>query len=135
MANTTQRSQLQSFTLPSPSVDYSTEYMNSLVRTLEIFFQREQEEGNIRGSTLILTQLPTSGANLFNGEVYVDETGFLKVVRSEDNFTPSLSTDVADLRVGDVYIDEDGFMKVTRSEDNFTSALAGSVGSVTVTIS
>jgi hypothetical protein len=86
-----EKSQIVSFTLPTPTIGYSEEYMNSLVRSLEIFFEREQEEGNIRGSTLILTRLPTSGANLFNGEVYVDETGFLKIVRSEDNFTPSLS--------------------------------------------
>ena len=91
MAASSEKSQIVSFTLPSPTVGYSIDYMSSLVRSLEIFFERSQEEGNIRGSTLILTQLPTSGANLFNGEVYVDETGFLKIVRSEDNFTPSLS--------------------------------------------
>ena len=91
MAAAIEKSQLVSFTLPTPTMGYSADYMNSLVRSLEIFFEREQEEGNIRGSTRLLTQLPTSGANLFNGEVYVDETGFLKVVRSEDNFTPSLS--------------------------------------------
>jgi len=99
MANTTQRSQLQSFTLPSPSVDYSTEYMNSLVRTLEIFFQREQEEGNIRGSTLILTSLSTDVADLRVGDVYIDEDGFMKVTRSEDNFTSALAGSVGSVTV------------------------------------
>ena len=99
MAAALERSQVLSFTLPTPTVGYSSEYMNSLVRSLEIFFERAQEEGNIRGSTLILTQLPTSGANLFDDEVYVDESGFLKIVRSEDNFTPSLAGSVGSVTV------------------------------------
>jgi len=99
VAYTTQRSQIQSFTLPSPTEGYSTEYMNSLVRTLEIFFQKEQEEGNIRGSTLILTSLPTDVADLRVGDVYVDENGFLKIARSEDNFTPALTTSVGAVTV------------------------------------
>jgi hypothetical protein len=73
--------------------------MNSLVRTLEIFFQREQEAGNIRGSTLILTSLPTEVADLRVGDVYVDEDGFLKVARSEDNFTSALAGAVGSVTV------------------------------------
>ena len=99
MAAASEKSQIVSFTLPTPTRGYSTEYMNSLVRSLEIFFERSQEEGNIRGSTLILTKLPTSGADLYNGEVYVDEDGFLKIIRSEDNFTPSLSGSVGSVTV------------------------------------
>jgi hypothetical protein len=99
MASSVQRSQIQSFTLPTPTAGYSTEYMNSLVRALEIFFQREQEEGNIRGSTLILTALPTDVADLRVGDVYVDEDGFLKIARSEDNFTSSLTSSVGSVTV------------------------------------
>ena len=32
-------------------------------------------------------------------EVYVDENGFLKIVRSEDNFTPSLAGSVGSVTV------------------------------------
>jgi len=99
VASSVQRSQIQSFTLPTPTSGYSTEYMNSLVRTLEIFFQREQETGNIRGSTLILTSLPTEVADLRVGDVYVDEDGFLKVARSEDNFTSALAGAVGSVTV------------------------------------
>ncbi len=99
MASAVQRSQIQSFTLPTPTSGYSPEYMNSLVRTLEIFFQREQEEGNIRGSTLILTAVSTDVADLRVGDVYVDEDGFLKIARSEDNFTSSLTGSVGSVTV------------------------------------
>ncbi len=99
MASAVQRSQIQSFTLPTPTSGYSPEYMNSLVRTLEIFFQREQEEGNIRGSTLILTAVSTDVADLRVGDVYVDEDGFLKIARSEDNFTSALTGSVGSVTV------------------------------------
>ena len=76
MAAAIEKSQLVSFTLPTPTMGYSADYMNSLVRSLEIFFEREQEEGNIRGSTLILTQLPTSGANLLMAKFMLTKQGF-----------------------------------------------------------
>ena len=40
MAAPVEKSQIVSFTLPTPTIGYSEEYMNSLVRSLEIFFER-----------------------------------------------------------------------------------------------
>ena len=99
MAASSEKSQIVSFTLPSPTVGYSIDYMSSLVRSLEIFFERSQEEGNIRGSTLILTAVSTDVADLRVGDVYVDEDGFLKIARSEDNFTSALTGSVGSVTV------------------------------------
>ena len=46
-----------------------------------------------------MTSLPTEVADLRVGDVYVDEDGFLKVARSEDNFTSALAGAVGSVTV------------------------------------
>ncbi len=95
----TEKSQILSFVVPTATREYSQDYMNSFVRTLELYFQSLQEVGNIRGSTINLSSLPTNIADLRNGDVYIDPDGFLKIKRSDDNFTTSLSGSVGSVTV------------------------------------
>jgi len=74
MANT-----IQPPRLPDPSSEYSVSYMNDLVRALEAFIQQERTPGEMRGTKLTLTDLPTSAAGLEPGALYND-AGTVKVV-------------------------------------------------------
>ena len=65
--------------LPDPSSEYSVSYMNDLVRALEAFIQQERTPGEMRGTKLTLTDLPTSAAGLEPGALYND-AGTVKVV-------------------------------------------------------
>ena len=64
--------------LPTPSSEYSVDYMSDLVRSLEAFINQERNPGAIRGTTLTLTDLPTSAAGLETGTLYND-AGTVKV--------------------------------------------------------
>ena len=52
--------------------------MSDLVRSLESFISQERNPGAIRGTTLTLTDLPTSAAGLETGTLYND-AGTVKV--------------------------------------------------------
>ena len=64
--------------LPTPSVEYSVDYMSDLVRSLEAFITQERNPGPIRGTTLTLTDFPTSPTGLEAGTLYND-AGTVKV--------------------------------------------------------
>jgi hypothetical protein len=64
--------------LPTPSSEYSVDYMSDLVRSLEAFINQERNPGAIRGTTLTLTDLPTSPTGLETGTLYND-AGTVKV--------------------------------------------------------
>jgi len=53
--------------------------MEDLIRVLEIYIQQENNPGDMRGTTLTLTQLPTSAAGLETGALYND-AGTVKIV-------------------------------------------------------
>ena len=65
--------------LPEPPKDYSARYMQDLLRALEIFIQRERTPGEIRGTKITLTELPTSATGLESGAIYND-SGTVKIV-------------------------------------------------------
>lgn len=68
--------------LPFAPDNYDAKYTNELIRTLNLYFRLLQNPGPIYGSTLNVTQLPTSATGLPSGAVWVD-TGagnVLKVV-------------------------------------------------------
>lgn len=68
--------------IPFPPLEYDQQYLNELIRTLNLYFRLLQNPGPATNSTLTLTQLPTSAAGLPSGSVWVD-TGagnVLKVV-------------------------------------------------------
>lgn len=64
--------------LPEPTVEYSPQYMQDLIRTLELFIEQERNPGEIRATRLTLTDLPTSATGLEAGTLYND-AGTVKV--------------------------------------------------------
>tara|TARA_Y100000114_G_C11501696_1_gene204725 strand:- start:24 stop:254 length:231 start_codon:yes stop_codon:yes gene_type:complete len=66
-------------TLPDPPQDYDNLYMNDLIRTLEVFIQQERNPGELRGTKITLTDLPTSATGLETGALYND-SGTVKIV-------------------------------------------------------
>lgn len=65
--------------LPTPPDEITRYYMEDLIRVLEIYIQQESNPGDMRGTTLTLTQLPTSAAGLETGALYND-AGTVKIV-------------------------------------------------------
>ena len=66
--------------LPFPPTTYDHRYFNETIRTLNLYFRQIQNPGPIVGSTLNLTELPTSSAGLRSGDVWVD-TGASNVLK------------------------------------------------------
>lgn len=65
--------------LPEAPFEYSQQYMADLVRALEIFIAQERNPGELRGTKITLTELPTSATGLETGSLYND-SGTIKVV-------------------------------------------------------
>lgn len=65
--------------LPEAPTDYSVQYMQDLIRTLELFIAQERNPGELRGTKITLTALPTSATGLEAGALYND-SGTVKVV-------------------------------------------------------
>jgi hypothetical protein len=64
--------------LPEAPEDYDPQYMADLLRALEIFISQERTPGEMRGTKLTLTDLPTSASGLETGALYND-SGTVKV--------------------------------------------------------
>ena len=65
--------------LPEAPADYSSQYMQDLIRTLELFITQERNPGELRGTKITLTALPTSASGLEAGALYND-SGTVKIV-------------------------------------------------------
>jgi len=65
--------------LPEAPTEYSVQYMSDLIRSLELFIAQERNPGEMRGTKLTLTNLPTSATGLETGALYND-SGTVKVV-------------------------------------------------------
>ena len=65
--------------LPEPRAEYDLTYMQDLVRALEIFIQQERNPGEMRGTKITLTALPTSSTGLETGALWND-SGTVKIV-------------------------------------------------------
>jgi hypothetical protein len=65
--------------LPEAPDQYSRSYMADLLRALELFISQERNPGGLRGTTITLTNLPTSATGLEAGALYND-SGTVKVV-------------------------------------------------------
>jgi hypothetical protein len=65
--------------LPEPTAEYNLLYMQDLVRALEVFIEQERNPGELRGSKITLTDLPTSATGLETGALYND-AGTVKIV-------------------------------------------------------
>ena len=64
--------------LPEPPIEYTQQYMADLVRSLQVFIEQERNPGELRGTKLTLTDLPTSATGLETGSLY-NESGTIKV--------------------------------------------------------
>ena len=58
--------------LPEPPQEYSASYMQDLVRALAIFIEKERNPGQLRGTKITLTNLPTGATGLETGALYND---------------------------------------------------------------
>ena len=65
--------------LPEPPLDYEPAYKSDLIRALETFIEQERNPGELRGTRITLTDLPTSATGLETGTLYND-SGTVKVV-------------------------------------------------------
>ena len=65
--------------LPEPPQVIGRRYMEDLVRALQIFITQERNPGELRGTKITLTDLPTSATGLETGALYND-SGTVKVV-------------------------------------------------------
>jgi|TARA_E500000318_G_scaffold14881_1_gene15336 hypothetical protein len=70
--------QIPSPKLPEAPQEYSASYMQDLVRALEVFIEQERNPGELRGTKITLTDLPTSATGLETGALYND-SGTVKV--------------------------------------------------------
>ena len=68
--------------LPDAPEVYSRDHMDALLRALTAYFLQAANAGSIRGTTILLTDLPTSSAGLPSGSVWRDAgaSNVLKVV-------------------------------------------------------
>lgn len=68
--------------LPLPPTTYDQLYFNQLLRTLNLYFRQIQNPGALLGTTIQLSDLPTSPTGLPPGSVWVDTSAnnVLKVV-------------------------------------------------------
>ena len=65
--------------LPEAPPEYSARYMADLLRALELFISQERNPGEMRGTKITLTNLPTSASGLESGALYND-SGTVKIV-------------------------------------------------------
>jgi|TARA_B100000161_G_scaffold199925_1_gene145832 hypothetical protein len=65
--------------LPEPPIEYTQQYMADLVRSIQVFIEQERNPGEMRGTKLTLTDLPTSATGLETGALFND-SGVVKVV-------------------------------------------------------
>jgi len=75
---------------PTPTEEYDPAYVADLIRALNFFVDQVGNAGPMRGTTLVLTNLPTSGAQLETGTVYNDN-GTLKIVLENIGYASSIS--------------------------------------------
>jgi len=73
--------------LPSPPQEIDARYLSDLVRALEIFLRQMQNP------QLNFQEVPTDGNNnlLQQGDIYIADGGFLKIISKTDVFGGSVS--------------------------------------------
>ena len=65
--------------LPEPPTEYNQQYMADVLRAVQFFMEQERNPGELRGTKITLTELPTSASGLEAGALYND-SGTVKVV-------------------------------------------------------
>lgn len=87
-------------TLPMPPRGYDVNFMNQLVRALGNYFNLLDSTSPIQVDSIVLTKLPTTGANLPVGSVYQSGDALMIVVDYKA-YAASLPATVS---VGDVTV-------------------------------
>lgn len=64
--------------LPEPPTEYNQQYMADVLRAVQFFMEQERNPGELRGTKITLTELPTSASGLEAGALYND-SGTVKV--------------------------------------------------------
>ena len=64
--------------LPEPPEQIDRQYVEDLVRSLEIFISQERNPGELRATKITLTDLPTSSSGLEVGALFND-SGTIKI--------------------------------------------------------
>lgn len=90
--------QIQRPRIPEAPEDYDKNFMDQLIRALQLFMDRQNDLGFGRFSELTLTNVQGSAGGKEVGYVY-QEGGTLKIVLSDDILAPSL---VVNTRLGTV---------------------------------
>ena len=75
--------------LPLAPIVYDREYINKLVRVLNAYATDSTTPGDLVGASLLLIGPAQTGYGLVSGAAWVDENGFLRLVRDGDVFAPS----------------------------------------------
>ena len=77
--------------LPTPPSEVNAQYLADLVRALEIFLRQAQNP------QLNFQEVPTDGNNnlLQQGDIYIADGGFLKVIGKTETFSGSVSATVS----------------------------------------
>ncbi len=65
--------------LPEPPEQITRQYVEDLIRSLEIFIAQERNPGELRATKITLTDLPTSSSGLETGALFND-SGTIKIV-------------------------------------------------------
>ena len=65
--------------LPEAPAEYTQQHMQDLLRALEAFIEQERNPGELRGTKITLTELPTSSSGLESGALWND-AGTVKIV-------------------------------------------------------
>ena len=65
--------------LPEAPEEYTRAYMEDFVRALDNYIQQERNPGEMRGTKITLTALPTSATGLETGALY-NVAGTVKIV-------------------------------------------------------
>ena len=86
--------------LPTPPAVYDAKYIQELTRVLYLYFQEGANKGELRGTNLVLTDLPGSGAGLPVGGLWRNGES-VRVVVSNGVYAPSF---VSQTFVGNVQV-------------------------------
>ena len=65
--------------LPEPPEQITRQYVEDLIRSLEIFIAQERNPGELRATKITLTDLPTSSSGLETVALFND-SGTIKIV-------------------------------------------------------
>jgi len=76
---------------PNPPAQYDQRYMADLIRAFALYQQQQQNPGEGRNTTTVLTNMQTSDQGLEPGTLFRDGNGFVKVTLANQPNVAGLS--------------------------------------------